>query len=229
MSISWGDYTLKAVLFDLGGTLLKMPPILRIYKKILSRQGINAQLPNSDSIIEELEQGLTLEMYTLPYDEFWRLYNMKFLKLLGIQDNLAEIADVITQEWWKTAEPKIYEDVLETLMIIKKLGLKIGLVTNAFRKEIREILPKLGLEDIFEVIVGVDDVGKPKPAKEIFNFALKQLKVKPGEALYVGDNPKTDYEGAENAGLKPLLVDRRKVIVGEYRRIKNLTDVIKYL
>jgi len=219
---------LRAVLFDLGDTLVKTAPVGEILARILAAHGIQSCLSESDSAYREVNGQLTFEDYTLPYRKFWRLYNMKILRRLGIRGDLEELADMVTDEWWENAGLELYPDVEETLVRLKEMGLKIGMVTNGYRKDIEEILSRTGLTREFDVTVGADDVGKPKPSKDIFRYALEKIGVSPQEALFVGDNVKTDYEGAEKAGLKALLIDRNNQVSGEVKRIQDLRELTQY-
>jgi len=219
---------LKAVLFDLGETLIKTAPLPKVFQKILSAHGVRFSLDVDDSAFK-VEDELTPEDYMLPYKEFWKTYNMKILKNLEVNGNLERLAEVLTEEWWDNAEVQLYPDVKETLSVLRKRGLKIGIVTNGFRKDIEEILSRTGLTGVFDITVGVDDVGKPKPHKEIFHHALKVLNIPAGQALFVGDNPEADYKGAQNAGLKALIIDRDDCVVGEFEKIQNLKALLQYL
>jgi len=220
---------LKAVLFDLGGTLIKTAPVAEIFNRILAVSGVERPLTEIGSAFGKVNSKLTIEDYGLPYDEFWRLYNMKILKYLGIHVNLEMLADAITNEWWDNADIELYPDVKETLMTLKEMGLKIGIVSNGFQTDIDAVLLRTGLTGVFDVAVGADAVGKPKPCKEIFLYALEKIGVPPQDALFVGDNPKTDYEGAEKAGLKPLLIDRNGEASGKIRKIRDLREVTRCL
>jgi len=220
---------LKAVLFDLGGTLVKTAPIPKIFLKILRKHNVHVSLDADSEEFPEVVEEMSLESFKLPYIEFWRAYNIRILKKLGIQGNLEQLADILTMEWWDNAELEVYPEVKDTLRTVKQRGLKTGIVSNGFQIDIREILSRTSLEGKFNVTVGVDDVGKPKPHAEIFNYALEKLKIKPHEALFVGDNPETDYKGAETASLRPLLIDRDDKIQGSYRKIRNLREIINYL
>jgi putative hydrolase of the HAD superfamily len=77
--------------------------------------------------------------------------------------------------------------------------------------------------------VGVDDTGKPKPDKKIFMHALEKLSINPHEALFVGDNLELDYKGAENSGLKPLLIDRSNKASDDVRKIHDLKEVTQFI
>lgn len=48
---------------------------------------------------------------------------------------------------------------------------------------------------------GADTIGKVKPHPEAFKYALEILRVKPEEALFIGDKIDDDYKGAEEAGI----------------------------
>ena len=103
----------------------------------------------------------------------------------------------------------LFPEVKDVLLRLKQMGLKIGLVTNAYEEEISIILGKANLEkDIFDIIVGTDTVKTVKPDPDIFRYALKKLKVKPEETLFVGDSIVDDYKGAENVGMNAVLLER---------------------
>jgi len=220
---------LKAVLFDLDGTLVRTAPIPQIFLKILRNHNVHVPLDVDEKAFPEVVEEMSLESFKLPYIEFWRIYNMRVLKRLKVQGNLERLADILTEEWWDNAKLEVYPEVDDTLRELRWRRLKIGVVSNSFQNDIREILFRTGLEGKFNVTVGVDDVGKPKPYAEIFNCALEKLEIKPHEALFIGDNPKTDYKGSENAGLKPLLIDRDDKIQGPYRKIRSLREIINFL
>jgi FMN phosphatase YigB (HAD superfamily) len=56
--------------------------------------------------------------------------------------------------------------------------------------------------------VGREGLEKPDPA--IFRAALERAGVTPAEAIHVGDSPSADVHGAHAAGIRPILLDRRR-------------------
>jgi putative hydrolase of the HAD superfamily len=52
------------------------------------------------------------------------------------------------------------------------------------------------------------DVGWRKPARTIFESAIKALGTQPGDCLFVGDDPRWDFRGARSAGMEAVLIDR---------------------
>ena len=63
----------------------------------------------------------------------------------------------------------------------------------------------IGLTNIFDVIVGYNDVSKGKPDKEGMLKAIEFFKSCPEETIYIGDN-KSDYDTAVNANVDCVLV-----------------------
>jgi putative hydrolase of the HAD superfamily len=84
---------------------------------------------------------------------------------------------------------------------------KLGLVSNfTYAPVVHESLKKLGINKYFNTIVVSEEVGWRKPHKRIFEAALERLGVKAKEAVYVGDNPMEDIQGASAAGIKTIFV-----------------------
>jgi HAD superfamily hydrolase (TIGR01509 family) len=60
----------------------------------------------------------------------------------------------------------------------------------------------------FDVVVDSATTGAAKPDPAIFRHALSRLGVAAGRALYVGDDPANDLDGARAAGIDAVLIDR---------------------
>lgn len=219
----------KAVLFDLGGTLIKTSPVAETLRRILKEYGIQKTLQDVAAVQEDIDRHLSLDDYALSSDEFWFRWNMEILERLGALGNLQHLAMAIGEKWWDYADLDLFPDVIGTLTYLRTHGYKIGLVTNGFKSDIDAILPRVGLSGYFDVAVGVDAVRKPKPNREIFLFALDVLAVRPYEAIYVGDMMEADYEGAEKAGLTAVLIDRERKIDSNVRKIENLDEIKRLL
>jgi putative hydrolase of the HAD superfamily len=217
---------LKAVLFDLGGTLVKTASPSEIIRRILKAHGIKRPIDMISVAHDKAEKNLTLEDYKLPYYDFWIKWNKIILEDLGILERTDFLARALAEEWWDNAEVELYPDVGETLIRLKEIGLKVGIITNGFKKDIEEILARLNLTDFFDVAVGIDAVKKPKPYKEIFLYALEKIKVQPHEALHVGDSLEKDYFGALNAGLNAILLDREDIVKENVVKIKNMGEIL---
>jgi putative hydrolase of the HAD superfamily len=71
-----------------------------------------------------------------------------------------------------------------------------------------EVLARCGLEGALDGIVTSAEVGSRKPDPAIFTPALRLAGCSAAEAVYVGDTPAEDVEGARAAGIPALLIDR---------------------
>lgn len=218
---------LKAVLFDLGLTLVKTASFPEIYRRILARFGVTASLGD----IVRAQNATEGEFDIATYDEnrrkeFWTNYNASLLEKLGIEEKRVFLAAQIDELWWKCSHVQLYPDVEPTLSQLKAKGLKLGLVSNGFKQDLEYILGELGLEKWFDAVVCIDSCNCAKPDKEIFLYALNKLGVKPSEAFFVGDSVVHDYEGALNVGIKSYLIDREGKISNQYNKIASLIELL---
>ena len=94
-----------------------------------------------------------------------------------------------------------YDGVAETLILLKARGIKLAIVSTKKRDIIQRGLKWMGIEDVFDVVIGLDDVVKPKPDPEPILLALSQLNASKDEAIMIGDNYH-DIEGGQNAGVR---------------------------
>ncbi|HDQ06476.1 MAG TPA: HAD family hydrolase [Candidatus Bathyarchaeota archaeon] len=219
--------SLKAVLFDLGLTLIKTASFPEIYRRILARFGVTASLDD----IARAQNATENEFDIATYDEsrrkeFWIDYNASLLEKLGIEERRLFLAAQIDELWWECSHVQVYPDVEPTLSRLRAKGLKLGLVSNGFKRDLDYILGELGLEKWFDMVVCIDSCNCAKPDKEIFLYALDKLGVKPSEALFVGDSVVHDYEGALNVGVKPMLIDREGKLPSRYDKIASLTELL---
>lgn len=221
--------TLKAILFDLGGTLINTASPSEIIRRILGKYGFKVPLNRIEAAHRIAEEKFLIEDYRRPYYEFWIKWNKIILNELNIMENSELLAKVLVDEWWDNADVNLYPNTRKVLVRLREMGLKIGVISNAFRKDIEEILARINLVNFFDVEVGIDSVGKPKPHREIFLYALKALGIKPSEALFVGDSLEKDYFGALNAGLKAVLLDRNNMIRENVVKIRDLVELLNLI
>ena len=102
-------------------------------------------------------------------------------------------------------ETEFFEGVPETLGALRRRGLRLAIVSTKYRYRIEAILERLKARDLFEVIVGGEDVLAHKPSPEGIHGALKRLGTSAAEGLYVGDHA-VDAEAATRASVPFLAV-----------------------
>lgn len=96
--------------------------------------------------------------------------------------------------------------VAEALDRARDAGTVLGVVSNS-EGHIAELLEAVGLASRFAVIVDSAIEGVQKPDPIIWHRALERIRVAPEDALYAGDVPSVDVEGARGAGLAAVLID----------------------
>lgn len=102
---------------------------------------------------------------------------------------------------------RMYPDAKPALEGLKTRGLEIGLITN-YDNRVFRVVVAVGLSPLLDSITVPATAGAAKPAPAIFAHALRQHGVAARDAIYVGDEIGDDYEGAEAAGMRAVLIDR---------------------
>jgi len=85
---------------------------------------------------------------------------------------------------------------------MKRLGIALGIVSGA-RPEVLELLREAGILDRFDSIVLAADVSRRKPDPEGIVKCLRQLRVSPERAVYIGDTP-IDIQASRAAGVRAV-------------------------
>jgi putative hydrolase of the HAD superfamily len=221
----------------MGNTLVKydygVPE--EVFQKVLFSLGISRSLDHmkkafSNAKKDAEDNKLLASLGKIERNKFWHRWDSLVMKHLGIEDH-EELAHLFTHsKWMDFVDSTLYPDVMEVLFELKRRGLKLGLISNGYAEEIDFVLEKAGFEKAtLDIIVGVDTVKDVKPNPDIFKYAISQLNVKPEEAIFVGDNVQVDYAGAENAGLKALLIDRTGTQQMDLRKIKDLREILSHI
>lgn len=120
--------------------------------------------------------------------------------------------EVIQREERRTAAVRrawcLFDDALPCLRALRSLGLRLAAITNAAGEHQRAKLGALGLEAAFDAVLISGELGVAKPHRAIFRGACRALGVRPSQAVHVGDRLDTDAEGARDAGLHGVWLDR---------------------
>lgn len=184
-----GDVSMiKAVLFDLDGTLIDTNNLVIESFKHTFKEELNIDVPESE-IVMYFGEPLIDTLARYDKENAHLLLNTYIKYNESIHDDTAK--EVV--------------DAKETLSELKALGIKVGVVTSK-RKLIAERGLKLfNLFDKMDVIITPEDTSKHKPEAEPVLKACELLKVQPNEALMIGDSH-YDILCGKNAGAKTCLV-----------------------
>jgi REG-2-like HAD superfamily hydrolase len=224
----------KAVFLDAGNTLLSPNPAVEtVYAGAFRRRGVPAA---EEDVLAALHGtwGLVAARQAQGARRwggddgergFWRGFVQEVFTRVGggaLPEDLLEelVVHFHRQESWR-----LYPEVLEVLVALRERGLKLLVVSN-WDSTLPALLDRLDLTRHFDGVVVSAIVGASKPAREIFDAALAVAGVAADEVLHVGDSPSEDYEGALNAGLPALLLDRAGVAPEGFESIRSLQEIL---
>jgi pyrophosphatase PpaX len=182
--------SLDVFLFDLDGTLIdSLELIRRSLTYTLASHGLPA-----------LTRAEWLDGLGTPLAAQFRRYT---------DDPRQLDALVRTYRTWNLAHHdalvRPYEGVRQALEALVDSGGRLGVVTSKQRASARRGLERCGLGDLFEVLVGADDVDQGKPAPDPVLLALERLGARAERAVYVGDSPH-DITAGRAAGTRTAAV-----------------------
>lgn len=179
------------VIFDLDGTLVEFRyrfiEAKRSVLKLLAEIGIFL----SDEVLLKSTQDI--------FDEI--TVRVKLLDTLDIDDVMKRINEVIdSYEMEAALSTNLFEDTIQVLQTLKKLGLKLALVTNNGRKATDFLLKRFGLEAFFDIIVTRNSGFRLKPYPDGIKWVLEKTAVSKSRAIFVGDSP-IDVKAGRAAGV----------------------------
>jgi HAD superfamily hydrolase (TIGR01509 family) len=92
------------------------------------------------------------------------------------------------------------EGAVDLVTRLNAVGTPVGVASNAPRRHLLAGLRRVGLDEAFDVVMGVDDVDNPKPAPDLYLTACAALGVAPADAIGLEDSP-PGVAAAKTAGL----------------------------
>ena len=181
---------IRAVLFDLGGTLVDECDYVG-WTDAARRLYLDFEPDDLRHAYQEVRLEIDAEP-PLPdrerrFLEFWR-------RVLG-RAAQKEITEVTVAKFVATPRSalspiQLYSDARRCLDHLRGEGRALGVISNSTSEaRVRQILNKVEILDLFDRIVSSGTEGVEKPDLEIFRRAVKRMSVEPGEAIYVGDLP----------------------------------------
>jgi len=181
--------SIKAVLFDLGGVILRTE--FQAPRQHLAER-LHMEYDDLVKIVFDSPTAQQASIGEVTADEHW----VSVMKRLKRPD--AEM-QAIRDEFF--AGDVIDQDLLEFLRSLRG-KYKTGLISNAW-DDLREYIVKEKFDDAFDKMIISAEVKVAKPSAKIYKIALEQLKVSPSEAVFVDDFIE-NIEGCEKLGIKGI-------------------------
>ncbi|MFJ5759314.1 HAD family hydrolase [Neobacillus sp. NPDC093182] len=189
---------IKAVLFDLDGTLLDRDESVKKF--------IDCQYNRLNTVVGHIPREIYIKRF-IELDQrgyVWkdRVYQQltKEFEIDGI--SWEELLQDYITEFKNHCVP--FPNLITTLEKLQSLNLRLGIITNGRGQFQLDNIKALGIEDYFDTILISEWEGIKKPDPEIFKTALKQLEVPPHQSIFVGDHPENDVKAAQQVGMKGI-------------------------
>ncbi len=210
----------RAILFDVNGTLIDIETnegLEEIYRAIghfLLYQGISLHRWEVRDLYFQIMQRQraksTEEFVEWDAVEVWRefLRTASTATTLYLSPEKQEQLPLFLAELHRGIARKRlrpYPQVLETLEQLRP-HYRLGVVSDAQSAYAIPELRAVGLLNYFDPIIISGDYGYRKPDARLFQKALTALKIQPEQAIFVGNDLYHDISGAQQIGMKAILV-----------------------
>ena len=189
---------IKAVLFDLDGTLLDRDESVKRF--------IQSQYDRIKRVVGHIPRETYINRF-IELDQRGYVWKDKVYQQLVDEYNITEMTwEELLQDYIAVFKHHCVPvpNLITTLEKLKNCNIRLGLITNGRGQFQLGNIKALGIEKYFYTILISEWEGIKKPDPEIFNRALKQLEVSAHMSIFVGDHPENDVKAARNVGMKGI-------------------------
>ena len=195
---------IKAIIFDAYGTLFDVNSAAEKCK---------------DKIGEKWE----------PFSNFWRTTQLEYTwlrSLMGRHKDFWQITEDSLDKSMKVFKIKpsmrdellnlykvlsTFKEVHETLKKLKEKKFKLAILSNGTPSLLKELVKSNNLENLFDDIFSIEEVGVYKPNSEVYDMPIKKYKIKKNEVVFLSSNT-WDVSGGGNYGYQTIWVNRNNNI-----------------
>lgn len=201
---------IRAVVFDLYGTLIHIAGSLSPYSRLFLDIGISpgeARLAKRIALTEDFDDLPSLVARLRP----------------GVQLDTSPYEEDVSKE---LDSVRLYSETMQVLGELKGRDMKLGVISNLASPYKRPFFA-LGVDGLVDHCLFSCESDLKKPDRLIYQRMLESLQVEPNQALMVGDNVYCDVHGPESVGMNAVLLDREGH--SDYPvRISSLRGVLRY-
>jgi len=164
------------------------------------------------------------------HKDFWQVTedsldkSMKAFNIdLSMKDELLNLYKVLSP----------YKEVPETLKALKEKKFKLAILSNGTPSLLNELVKSNNLNNLFDDIFSIEEVGVYKPDSKVYDIPVKKYKIKKDEIAFLSANT-WDVSGGGNYGYQAIWVNRNNNIfdnldykpISEIKSLKELTNLI---
>jgi len=205
---------IRAVIFDCYSTLVDIktdeskPQIYRYLSLYLQYYGAQIEERTLKTMLKrEKERYIRRKNERYPEVDLEVVFN-NIVKKEGLNnpflaESCCKLFRLLSRERFQ-----LFPDSLPVLEEISRNGYAMAVVSDAQKAFCLQEGQMLGINDFFDHIILSTQYGFRKPDSRLFEIACSLLGIPPSEAVYIGDHPEKDVEGAKRIGMRVILVDR---------------------
>jgi putative hydrolase of the HAD superfamily len=227
-----------AIFFDAANTLLyPFPSVGDIYAEVAGRYGVTT----TGAVVQRAFKQAWSRVQTLAQHDpvrygvgepdgrrFWHTLVHEIFTQIALPQDFDGFFDEL---YWLFGQPtvwRLFPECREVLQTLRRQGYIVGVISN-WDIRLLDILQGLDLMQYFQHVSISAVVGWEKPHTQIFRHATTAVVVAPARTLHIGDSLQADVQGAQQAGLQPLWLQREEVKETHYPMIRDLYGVLTWL
>lgn len=207
---------IKHISFDLWMTLIKSHPEFKLKRseliikqfdvKTSSAKDIDDKIRAFDKIFDRYNE---LSRKKIPANEMYRRVLDRILERTVSESEAVDFREKADELFIQYTPFLLNEGIPQMLEKLASEGYILNLASNTGFIEgltLRQSLADLGIFKYFTFSIFSDEVNTSKPSSYFFQSVYDHISVPRNQVLHIGDNSKTDYQGAKNFGFEAFLV-----------------------
>ena len=211
---------IRAVLFDLGGTLHvnDSPPGRDVWfaRRVIGRledYGIRLDI-TPEALAAQL--SVNAEEYKQHSEQDLREQNLTPEQLSPMSEELSFLYD------YERVRVMRRPHLVQTMERLQEMGIRMGVISNIIsRSVVPHFLAEYGIDGFMDCVITSCGTGIRKPDPEIFRIAERKMGLAPEELAYVGDTISRDVRGTRAAGWRLMIQIRNPGVAHRDKGLEN--------
>jgi len=217
---------IKAIIFDAYGTLFDVNSAA---EKCKDKIGVKWEAFANYWRTTQLEYTW-LRSLMKRHKDFWQITEDSLEKSMSVFKINNSMRDELLN-LYKILSP--FEEVPEILKSLKEKNFKLAILSNGTPSLLNELVQSNKLDNLFDDIFSIEEVGIFKPDSKVYDMPIKKYKIKKNEVAFLSANT-WDVSGGGNYGYNSIWVNRNNNIFDklDYKpqnEIKNLKELLNII
>ena len=222
---------IKAVVFDLDDTLISEKEYVFSGFNVVSKEISYRYDIDREQVFSKMKE-LFAESTKNVFNRTLEYFHINYMN-----NEILELIDI-----YRNHKPKIkfFDDVIPTILELRRRGIKTGIITDGYKETQINKIEALNSRELFDEIIITDELGREfwKPNKKSYEIMASELNISFSEMIYIGDNEKKDFKGANELGILTFKVERENRIYTNINvdesfqakfKIKDIKSIIQYI